>query len=74
MDILNSLISQFVTSIDSSKAPFSSNIIRLHGFCSLFSVVGMKRIMRTGDILVASGDTHIIIVLSQINVSMKVKP
>ena len=74
MDILNSSISKFVTSIEFSKAPSSSTLILLHGCCSLLSAVRMKQMMQIGGILDAVGNTHINIVFEQTTMSMEEKP
>ena len=74
MDILNSSISKFVTSVEFLKAPFSPTLIRLNGCCSLLSVVRMKRIIRTGALLDAVGNTYIILVFAHTTMSMKVNP
>ena len=64
MDIFNSSIVKFVTSIEFSKSQSSSNLIYLHEFCSLFSVFSMNQMMWTRAILDAVGNTHIILVFS----------
>ena len=70
MDILNSSVSKFVTSIDFSKAQYSSTLIRLRGCCSFFSVVRMKRMIRTGYLLDAVGNNHRIIFFAHMTVIM----
>ena len=73
MDIVNSSISKFVTYVEFSKALYSSTLTRFHG-CFLFvSVVRMKWMMRTGNLLDAVGNTHSILVFLQNTVSMEVK-
>ena len=74
MDILNLSTSKLVTSIEFSKSPSSSNIIRFHGWCSFFNVVRMKRTMQKGYNLDAVGNTRSIIVFSHKTVSMEVNP
>ena len=74
MDILNSLISKFLTSVEFSKVPSSSTLICFHRCYSFFSVVRMKRMMRTGALLDAVGNTHSILVFAQTTVRMEVKP
>ena len=71
MDILNSSTSKLVTSIDSANALSLSTLIRLDECCPLLSVVRTKRMMRTGAILDAVGNTHIIIVFAQATVRME---
>ena len=70
MDILSSSISKFVTSVEFSKAIYSSTLISYHGCCSFLSIVKMNRMMQTGDLLNAVGNTHIILVFVHTTVSM----
>ena len=62
-----------MTSVDFSNALSSSTLTHLYGCFLFISVVGMKRIMRTGALLGAVGNTHIILVFGQTTMSMEVK-
>ena len=70
MDILSSSISKFVTSVEFSKAIYSSTLISFHGCCSFLSIVKMNWMMQTGDLLDSVGNTHSILVFAQTTVSM----
>ena len=72
MDIWNESKGKLVTSVEFANAPYSSNIIHLHGCCSLFNVVRMKWMMRTWDCLYSVDNDHIIIVFVEMTVSMEV--
>ena len=48
MNILNSSTSKLVTSIEFSKARYSSTLTIFHGCCSSLNFVRTKRMMRTG--------------------------
>ena len=64
---------KFVKSVEFYKAPYSLTLIRLHGCCSFFSVVRMKKMMRTWDLLDVVGNTHSIIVSAHTTEIMEVK-
>ena len=74
MNIFNSSTNKFVTSVDFSNAISSSNLTSFHGCCSFISVIRTKQMMRTGALLDAVGNTHIILEFYQTNLSMDVKP
>ena len=74
MDIFNSSTSRLVISVEFSTVPSSSTLTILHGCCSLFYVVRMKRMMWSGDRLDAVGNNHIILVFSQTTVIMELNP
>ena len=60
-------------SVEFANEISSSTIACLHGCCSLISVVRMKRMIQTGDILDTVGNNHSIIVFAHTTVSMGVK-
>ena len=70
--MVNYSMRKFVTSVEVSKAPFSSTLTRLHGCYSLLSVVRMERMIRTGSLLYTVGKTHRIIVFADTTVIMEV--
>ena len=74
MENFNSSTNKFVTYVEFDKAPSSSTLTRLHGCCSLFSVISMEHIMRKGDCLDAVGNKYSLIVFSQTTVIMDVYP
>ena len=59
-EMLNSSTSRLVTFIDFTKAQSSSTLTSLYWCCSLFNVVKMEQMIRTGDHLDAVGNTHIL--------------
>ena len=62
MDIFNSSIGKFVTSVEFAKEQSSSTITCFHGCFEFYGVDGMKRMMRTWALLGTVGITHSIIV------------
>ena len=74
MDIWNESKGKLVTSVEFANAPYSSNLIHLHGCCSFFNVVRVKRMMRTWDFLDSVDNNHIIIVFVEMTVSMELNP
>ena len=74
MDVLNSSTSKFVTSVEFDHVLSSSTLTILNCCCSFISVFIMKRIILTGALLDAVGNTHSIIVFVHMTVSMEVIP
>ena len=74
MDILKSLTSKFVTSVDFANTISSIIIIRLHVCCSFIGVFRMNIMMQTGALLDEFRKTHRIIFFAQKTVNMEVKP
>ena len=62
MEMLKSSTRRLETSVDFSKAPYSSTLTHFHVCCSVFNVVSMKRMMHTVDFFVALVNTHSILV------------
>ena len=74
MVMLKSSNRRLVTSVEFSKAPSSSYLMRLHGCYSLFNDVRNKWMMHTGYLLDSVGNTQSILVFVHNIVSMEVKP
>ena len=74
MDILKSSTIRLVVSVDFSKAKYSSTLTRFHICCSLFNVVRMNEIIRTGASLDSVGNNHSILVFAKTTGSIEVNP
>ena len=74
IDMLNSSTSRLVAFVEFYKAPYPSTLTCLHGCCSFFNVVRMKRMMWKGVSLYSVENTHIIVVFTHTTVNMEVNP
>ena len=74
MATLNSSKRRLVTSVEFSKALYSSTHTFLHGCFSLFNVVRTIQIILTGALLDEISNNHSIVVFSHTTLSMKVNP
>ena len=72
MEMLKSSTRRLETSINFSEASSLSTLTHFHGCCSVFNVVGMKRMMHTGACLDAVVNTHNILVFAHTAVKIEV--